>query len=93
VKYKECEVKPSGGEVFVSRILKIEQEGVIFKKPVTVLISHSLYEDQDFLYFYDMFVENLTPSGWQELKTERINSIKGTDYFKHCVDKTLNESL
>jgi hypothetical protein len=84
VKYKECEVKPRDGEVFVSRILKIEPEGLTFKKPVTVLLSHSLYEDQDFLYFYELIVENLSPTGWQELKTERISSIKGIDNFKTC---------
>ena len=84
MKYKECEVKPRDGEVFVSRILKIEPEGLTFKKPVTVLLSHSLYEDQDFLYFYELIVENLSPTGWQELKTERISSIKGIDNFKTC---------
>ena len=84
VKYKECEVKPRDGEVFVSRIFKVEPEGVTFKKPVTVLLSHSLYEDQDFLYFYELIVENLSPTGWQELlvKTERISCIKGTGNFK-----------
>ena len=84
MKYKECEVKPRDGEVFVSRILKIEPEGLTFKKPVTVLLSHSLYEDQDFLYFYELIVENLSPTGWQELKTEQISSIKGIDDFKPC---------
>jgi hypothetical protein len=84
VKYKECEVKPRDGEVFVSRILKVEPEGLTFKKPVTVLLSHSLYEDQDFLYFYELIVENLSPTGWQELKTEQISSIKGIDDFKPC---------
>jgi hypothetical protein len=84
VKYKECEVKPRDGEVFVSRILKIEPEGLTFKKPVTVLLSHSLYEDQDFVYFYELIVESLSPTGWQELKTEQISSIKGIDDFKPC---------
>jgi hypothetical protein len=80
VKYKECEVKPSDGEVFVSWILKVEPEGLTFKKPVTVLLSHSLDEDQVFLYFYELIVENLSPTGnCQELKTERISSIEGTD--------------
>ena len=84
MKYKDCEVKPRDGEVFVSRILKVEPEGLTFKKPVTVLLSHSLYEDQDFLYFYELIVENLSPTGWQELKTEQISSIKGIDDFKPC---------
>jgi hypothetical protein len=77
VKRKECEVKPRDGEVFVSRILKVEPEGVTFKKPVTVLLSHSLDEDQVFLYFYELIVENLSPNGCQELKTERVSSIEG----------------
>jgi hypothetical protein len=79
VKHKDCQVKPNGGEVFVSQILKIEPEGVTFEKPVTVLLCHSLYEDQDFLSFYDLIVENLSPTGCQELKTERISCIKGID--------------
>ena len=81
MKHKECEVKPRDGEIFVSRILKIEPEGLTFKKPVTVLLSHSLYEDQDFVYFYELIVESLSPTGWQELKTERISSIKGIGQF------------
>ena len=81
MKHKESEVKPRDGEVFVSRILKIEPEGLTFKKPVTVLLSHSLYEDQDFVYFYELIVESLSPTGWQELKTERISYIKGIGQF------------
>ena len=84
VKHKECRVKPSDGEAFVSRILKVRPEGVMFKKPVTVFLSHSLDEDQDFLYFYELIVKNLSPTGCQELKTERISSIEGTDNFKQC---------
>ena len=85
MKHKESEVKPRDGEVFVSRILKIEPEGLTFKKPVTVLLSHSLYEDQDFVYFYELIVESLSPTGWQELKTERISYIKGILVnFKPC---------
>ena len=89
VRHKDCEVKPRKGDVLVSRILKIEPEGVTFNKPVTVLLSHSLYEDQVFLYFYDLIVENLTPSGCQDLKSERISKIEGTDNFKHCLVKQL----
>ena len=74
-------VKPRDGEVFVSRILKIAPEGVIFRKPVTVLFSHSLYEDQVFLDFYELVVENLSPSGCQDLKTERISFMEGTTNF------------
>ena len=74
-------VKPRDGEVFVSRILKIEPEGVIFRKPVTVLFSHSLYEDQVFLDFYELVVENLSTSGCQDLKTERISFMEGTSNF------------
>ena len=91
VKYKECEVKPRDGEVFVSRILKIEPEGVTFKKPVTVLVSHSANEDQDFLYFYELIVENLIPIGCQELKTERISFIEGILVILNSV--IFNESL
>ena len=71
-------MKLSNGEVFVSRILKIEPEGVTFKKPVTVLLSHSLDEDQDLMYFYELIVVNFSPTGYQELKTEPISSIEGT---------------
>jgi hypothetical protein len=81
LKIQECEVKPRDGEVFVSRILKVEPEGLTFKKPVTVFLSHSLYEDQDFLYFYELIINNLSQTGWQELKTERISSIKGIGQF------------
>ena len=92
VKHKECKVKLSDGEVFVSRILKIEPEGVTFKQPVTVLLSHSLDEDEDFLYFYELIVENLSPTGYQELKTEPISSIK--DVPKQiCNKKVLDDYL
>jgi hypothetical protein len=70
-------VKPNEGEEFVSRILKIEPEGVTFRKPVTVLLSHSLDEDQDLLNFYELIVEKLSSIGCQELMTESISSIKG----------------
>jgi hypothetical protein len=90
VRHKECEVKPRDGEVFVSQILKIEPEGVTFKKPVTVLLSHSLYEDQDFLYYYELIVENLTTSGCQELKTEQVRCIEGTGNFKDCCCRKKN---
>ena len=79
VKYSDCKVKPREGEFFVSRILKMEPEGLFFYKPVTVLLSHSLYEDQDFLDFYELVIENVGPAGLQDLKTERISSIEGMD--------------
>ena len=80
VKHKECEVKPRDGELFVSRILSIEPEGVTFKKPITVLLSHSVYEDQVFEDFYELIVENLSQNRWHEdLQTERISTIEGTD--------------
>ena len=79
VKYSDCKVKPREGEFFVSRILKMEPS-VVFDKPVTVLLSHSLYEDQDFLDFYELVIENVGPAGLQELKTERISSIEGMDF-------------
>ena len=71
MKHKESEVKPNDGELFVSRILKLEPEGVIFMKPVTVLLSHSVHADQLFLDFYELVIENHSHArGWQELKTE-----------------------
>ena len=79
VKYSDCKVKPREGEFFVSRILKMEPS-VVFDRPVTVLLSHSLYEDQDFLDFYELVIENVGPAGLQELKTERISSIEGMDF-------------
>ena len=67
------------GELFVSQILGIEPIGLTLEKPVTVLLSHSVYEkDQNFVDFYELVVENLCRSGWQDLKTENIASIKGT---------------
>ena len=81
VRYQDCEVNPNDGDVFVSRILKIEPKGVTFKKPVTVLLSHSAYEDQVFLDFYELVIGRLSPTGWQELRTERISSIEGTYNF------------
>ncbi|CAB4041383.1 Hypothetical predicted protein, partial [Paramuricea clavata] len=87
VRHKDCEVKPRDGEVFVSQILKIEPEGVKFKKPVTVLLSHSLYEDQDFVHYYELIVENLTTSGCQELKTEHVRSIE--DFPKEISNKEI----
>ena len=74
---EEYELKPTDGELFVSQILGIEPEGLTFEKPVTVLLSHSVYEDQSFLDFYELVVENLCPSGWQDLNTEKISSKKG----------------
>ena len=97
VRYNDPEaVKPRDGEVLVSRILKIEPEGVIFRKPVTVLFSHSLYEDKVFLDFYELVVENLSMTGWQDLKTERISSLEGSDNFtlkyEVALGKTCSES-
>ena len=80
VKYCDCKVKPREGEFFISRILKIELESVVFDEPMTVLLSHSLYEDQDFLDFYELVIENVGLAGLQELKTERISSIEGMDF-------------
>ena len=80
VKYSDCKVKPREGESFVSRILKMEPESGVFDRPVTVLLSHSLYEDQDFQDFYELVIENVDPAGLQDLKTERISSIKGMDF-------------
>ncbi len=81
VNFKEREVKPRDGELLVSEILKIEPEGVTFKKPVTVLLSHSVYEDQVFMDFYELIIKKLSPTGWEDLhvKTERISSSKGMD--------------
>ena len=42
-----------------------------------VFLSHSLYEKNDCLYFYDLNVETLNSSGCQELETERISSVEG----------------
>ena len=74
---EEYELKPTDGELFVSQILEIEPEGLTFEKPVTVLLSHSVYEDQNFLDFYELVVKNLCPSGWEDLKTEKINFKEG----------------
>ena len=79
VKYSDCDVNPREGEFFVSRILKMEPEDMVFEKPVTVLLSHSLHEDQNFLDFYELVIENVSPARLEELKTERISSIKGVD--------------
>ena len=99
VKYSDCKVNPREGEFFVSRILKIKPEGMVFDKPATVLLSHSLYEDQNFLDFYELVIENVSPAGLQELKTERISSIKGMDsntcyhYMKYSFLNTDNCKL
>jgi hypothetical protein len=95
VKHKECEVKPRDGELFVSRILSIEPEGVTFKKPVTVLLSHSVYEDQVFEDFYELIVEHLSQNRWHDLKTERIGSVEGTQINYNIVLYTyyLNTSI
>ena len=77
IRHEECEEKPKDGEAFVSRILKIEPEGVKFRTPVTVLLSHSACERQDIACYYELVVENLSQAGRQELKTERISSIEG----------------
>ena len=90
MKHEESKLKPRSGEVFVSRILKIEPERVTFKKPVTVLLSHSLAEDQDFLYFYELIVENFSPDGCHELKTEPISCIEGIDILNNVIKKLLN---
>ena len=79
VKYSDCDVSPKEGEFFVSQILRMKPEGVVFYKPVTVLLSHSLYENEDFLDFYELVIENVGPAGLQVLKTERIGSIEGMD--------------
>ena len=83
VKHKDCEVKPKDA---VSRVLKIEPEGVTFKKPVTVLLSHSAYDDEVFRNFYQLNVERLRPTRdsidpfpteWLELASEGISSNEG----------------
>ena len=79
VNSEECGIKPRDGELFVSSILRIEPEGVRFKKPVTVLLSHSVHEDENFLDFYELIVEKFSLTGWQELKMERNNSSKDMD--------------
>ena len=78
VRYNDPEaVKPRDGALFVSRILKIEPEGVFFNIPVTVFLSHSMNEDEDFRYFYDLIVEKFNSRGYEELKTEQVSSIEG----------------
>ena len=79
VKYSDCDVNPKEGEFFVSQILRMKPEGLVFDEPVTVLLPHSLYENQDFLDFYELVIENVGPAGLQVLKTERIGSIEGMD--------------
>ena len=61
----------------------MEPERLVFEKPVTVLLSHSLYEDQEFLDFYELVIECVSPAGLEELKTERIGSIEGM-HSKTC---------
>ena len=85
MKYSDCDVNPREGEFFVSQILKMEPEGVVFYKPVTVLLSHSLYEDQNFLDFYELVIENVSLAGLQELRTERISSIEGMHSNASCL--------
>ena len=91
VKHKDCEVEPKNA---VGRILKIEPEGVTFKKPVTVLLSHSAYEDEVFRNFYELIVERLRPTrdsidpfptGWLELNTEGIGSNEGIDVLSYLL--------
>ena len=74
---EEYELKPRDEELFVSQILGIEPEGLTFEKPVTVLLSYSVYEDQNFLDFYELVVENLCLAGWEDLKTEKISCLEG----------------
>ena len=99
LRYKDPEaVKPREEDVFVSRILKIEPEGVTFKKPVTVLLSHSLCEDEECRYFYELIVVNLNSSGCQELETEQISSIEGIRYLRNrkhfpCFSRVINNSV
>ena len=87
MKHKECEVKPNDGELFVSRILKLEPEDVIFMKPVTVLLCHSVHADQLFLDFYELVIENHSHArGWQELKTELMCFSEGMNSnFRYCM--------
>ena len=89
MKYKECEFKRRDEELFVSRIFKLEPEDVVFMKPVTVLLSHSVHEDQVFQDFYELLVEKLSPSGWQQIKTEIIRSSKGMNSNINYSYKTL----
>ena len=62
----------------------MEPQGMVFGRPVTVLLSHSLYEDQSFLDFYELVIEIVSPAGLQELRTERISSIEGMDSKTSC---------
>ena len=62
----------------------MEPERLVFEKPVTVLLSHSLCEDQDFLDFYELVIENVSPAGLQELRTEPISSVEGMDSNTSC---------
>ena len=89
MKHKDCKVKPRNGEVFVSQILRIEPEGVTFKEPVTVLLSHRLNKDQEILYFYELIVKNFSPTGYQELDTEPISSIEGIHILSNAIRKNL----
>jgi hypothetical protein len=62
---------------------------------VTVLLSHSVYEDQVFEDFYELIVEHLSQNRWRDLKTKRIGSVEGTQINYNIVLYTyyLNTSI
>ena len=76
VRRNDCPIKPKKGEVFCSNIIKIEPPGVVFEKPVTVLLSHSACEDGPFADYYDVTVQQMKQE-WIDLDTTRIRKPEG----------------
>ena len=76
VRHNDCPVKPTEGEVFCSSIIKIEPQGFVFEKPVTVLLSHSAVEKGAYTDYYDLTVQQLGQEK-NDLKTTRISKSEG----------------
>ena len=76
VGHTDSQTKPKRGEVHCSTIIKLEPGGVDFKKPVTVLLSHSAAENGANAYYYDLNVQQLKQD-WENLETERISEVEG----------------
>ena len=74
--HTDSQTKPRRGEVHCSSIVKLEPGGVDFKKPVTVLLSHSSAEKGANAYYYDLNVQQLKQD-WENLKSERISEVEG----------------
>jgi hypothetical protein len=76
IRHQDCKVKPRTGDVFCSSIVKMEPEGYVFNKPVTVLLSHCAAQDGAYADYYDLTIQKLDKE-CEDLETEQLDKPEG----------------